>query len=521
MSLLLCLSISFADAQSLTNRERRHINSKVLTLIEEYERYVSVYDDDAAYAFQNLFSHDAVPVVCDVIGFPSYLEQVPVSEYIRQVRDVVATTDMQIKDVRKGEMKFTGNVWTIPVTFRKSVSYIDSNGYAFSIDEYYGKDMQMTMSVSYNPDSDICLIESIEGKVDSDIIFPKGRFFIVNKSVLNDVPNKYKKYIPELKVGGKGLVYNEFEQSILPSGLPVVNDVDILVAIDTLSRGANYDVVGFKFNRRKGRMKIRYGMAPFGAYKVTTSHGIGHKSGAMEAGLDFGVTWSSGAHSKMGFFGGAGVSVSHIDLSLNSPVSYSYETSVLDDQTKMFNRLTLAYDIDSASESLKFMDVFVPVYFEVEHMLGKHILLSWNFGVKAYYHLETNIEPYKMSGTVTVTDDVNSPPEVHDLTQEFTDFIMPASYQRRPFDISAMANLGLDINLYKRKFYLMLKGGYEYGITRTFTSSGKRYFNELGYIYPVVYDPRNNKVSALHSFIGNTSYHRQAIWLEAGFKFKM
>ena len=84
-----------------------------------------------------------------------------------------------------------------------------------------------------------------------------------------------------------------------------------------------------------------------------------------------------------------------------------------------------------------------------------------------------------------------------------------------------MANLGLDINLYKRKFYLMLKGGYEYGITRTFTSSGKRYFNELGYIYPVVYDPRNNKVSALHSFIGNTSYHRQAIWLEAGFKFKM
>ncbi len=518
MSLLLCLSISFADAQSLTNRERRHINSKVLTLIEEYERYVSVYDDDAAYAFQNLFAHDAVPVVCDVIGFPSYLEQVPVAEYIRQVRDVVATTDMQIKDVRKGEMKFTGNVWNMQVTFRKSVSYIDSNGYAFSIATYHGKDMDMTMSVSYNPYSDICLIESIEGKVDSDMTFPKGRFFIVNKSVLNDVPNKYKRYIPELKVGGEELVYNEFEQSILPSGLPVVNDVDVEVAIDTLSRGANYDVIGFKFDRRKGRMKVRYGMAPFSAYKVTTSQEVTHRSGAMEAGLDFGVTWSSGAHSKMGFFGGAGVSMSQIDLSLGKPISYSYMTSVIDGQTKMFNQMTLEYNIDSASESLKFVDVFVPVYFEIEHILGKHILLSWNFGVKAYYHLETRVVPYKMSGTIR--DDSGLVLAVHN--QEFTDFINPASYRRRPFDISAMANLGIDVNLYKRKFYLMLKGGYEYGITRSYTSSGKRYFDDSRpHIYPVIYNPVNKEVSALHSFIGNTSYHRQAIWLEAGFKFKM
>ena len=44
--LLVCMFIPLIlAAQTLTNKERRAINSKLLTLIEDYERYASLYDE--------------------------------------------------------------------------------------------------------------------------------------------------------------------------------------------------------------------------------------------------------------------------------------------------------------------------------------------------------------------------------------------------------------------------------------------------------------------------------------------
>ena len=47
------------QAQTLTNSERRQINSRVLVAIEEYERFSSLYDDEAEYYFETLFANDA------------------------------------------------------------------------------------------------------------------------------------------------------------------------------------------------------------------------------------------------------------------------------------------------------------------------------------------------------------------------------------------------------------------------------------------------------------------------------
>ena len=520
--LLICLLLvpSLVDAQSLTNRERRYINSRVLTVIEEYERYATVHDDEAEYAFGSLFAHDGVPVTCDMIGFPSYLEQIPVSGYIKLMRAAASTVTMVIKDVRKGETTYSGGVWMTPVTFRKSISYIDNNGYAFSVDDFHGKDMEVSMTISYNPDSDACLIESVESKMDSEVAFPKGRFFIVNKPEETEKPDESQKFMNQLKVDGRELNYNTFGQAIMTAGMPEVNDIDVVVTVDTLTKGVNYDVVNFKFAKRNGRMKARYGIAPFGAYNVTAPAVASHKSSAMEAGLDFGVTWSVGKSAKMGFYGGAGISMSKLALSLTSPLNYRYTTSVFDGSQNKFKDLAVGFDISSATESLDFMDIYVPVYFEFEHKLGNHVLLSWNFGVKAYYNLQTRTTPYSMSGTIAIDDELTGINSVN-FSQSYTQFISPVSYKRKPYDISAIANLGIDINLVKRRLYLMVKGGYEYGFTKSYVAQGKKFFDTSSRFYPAIYNPADGSVVAMHSFISNTSYHRQAIWLEVGFKFKM
>ena len=517
----MCLLIAeVAEAQSVTNSQRRHINSKVLNVIEEYERLVTVHDEEAQYYFQNLFV-DGAQIFCDMIGFPSYLSKISVAEYVNLVSTVSTSTTIVIKDVKKGEMTYSGGVWNIPVTFSKSVSYIDNNGYAFSTEEYYGKDFEITMSLVYDQDTDLCRIESIDGAIVSDAKFPEGRFFILEKETVDNASSKTKKFFEELDVNGAPVTYNIYGQAVMPSGRPEVNDIDVVVNIDTLTRGFNYDVVNFDFKRRSSRLKVRYGIAPFGAYNVTTSQEVIHQSDAMEAGLDFGTTWRAGRAAKMGFFFGAGLSMSNLNLSLATPVKYSYRTSLLDQTSNLFRNYTVAMELSSLSEKLSFMDIVVPVYFEIEHRAGKHVLISWNFGLKAYYNLKTSFSPYSVTGNLKISEDVSSALTNVDFAETFDKFLSPVSYKRNPFDISAAANLGIDVNLFKRVLYLSVKGGYEYGLTNSYYASGKKLYDKGAFIYPVVYDVLGEKFYAMHSAISNTSYHRQAIWLQFGLKIKM
>lgn len=61
----------FIEAQTLTNRDRRHVNTRVLNIIEEYERTAAVNDDDTEYMFLDLFDNDQMQIICDVIDFRS------------------------------------------------------------------------------------------------------------------------------------------------------------------------------------------------------------------------------------------------------------------------------------------------------------------------------------------------------------------------------------------------------------------------------------------------------------------
>jgi hypothetical protein len=123
-------------AQSLTNKQRRIINSKVLSIIEEYEQYAALYDDEAAYYFGELFTDDAT-IVSDMIGAPSYLRGISSDDYINQLMTNSVNTTVAIRDVSKGQIYYANGKWIIPVRFKKSISYIDNNGYIFSVSDFY------------------------------------------------------------------------------------------------------------------------------------------------------------------------------------------------------------------------------------------------------------------------------------------------------------------------------------------------------------------------------------------------
>ncbi len=491
----------------------------ILNVIEEYERYATIYDDEAQYCFLDLFVSDDAPVFCDMIGYPSYLKQVPVSEYVGMMRSVTSTASIVISDIRKEEMNHTSKGWVIPVSFRKNISYMDENGCAFSIAGYYGRDVDLSMTLIYDQNKNRCKIESITGNIDSDRKFPEGRFMIVTKPDESKLTARDFRFMNEMTFNGSQLTYNEFGQSILSPQMPEVNDVDVIVRTDTLARGLNYDIIGFNFKHRKTRLKARYAIAPFGAYDVMSSAGVTSKSSAMEFGLDLGVTFTSGQKTKTGFYIGAGISSGKLALSLASPITYTYYTSVLGNQG-LYKKLLLDFNVNSASENLKFTDIVVPLYFETEHIVGKYILISWNVGLKAYFNAKTT-GTYGLDGLMTLTDEIDGLKSTERIWISPNKYMSPVSYTRTPIELTAIANLGVDVNILKKRLYLSLKGGYEYGLMESYSGTGLKYFDAKKNIFPVVYNPMTSGYTTMHSFISNTSYRRQAIWLEFGLKLKM
>ena len=223
-------------------------------LIEEYERYASLYDDDAEYYFGELFEENAT-ITSDMIGSPSYLQEITASQYINQLRTYSKNTTTSIKDVAKGKMNFTNGKWHIPVSFRKSLSYIDPDGYIFSIADFYSKDFSVVMNIVYDEEEDRCLISSIDGSVSSDKKFPSGRFYIIDKKQLN---NRDARYLETLRINNQPLEYGVNGVIFANQGDPSVDDADVIVTPRTLSEGYNYDVVSFSFKQRSLRLKPHF-----------------------------------------------------------------------------------------------------------------------------------------------------------------------------------------------------------------------------------------------------------------------
>ncbi len=515
---VLFLSLFSANAQVLSNKERRHIYSKAISLIEEYEDCAALSNDDAVDEFANLFTNPNVKIVFDLPGAQQYLSDISVSEYINRISEIIVSADVSIIDVKKGELIYDNGDWILPIAFKKDISYVDKNGIAFLMGTDMFPDIDISMNIRYNSRKDICTIDSIQGRSAASP-FLKKRFLVVEKSNFNSERKYTQKYLQTLTVDGKPVEFNEFEQAFIPDGKFRVSDPDATVNTVRYNKGDNYDLVSFDIKPPKsGRLKLRFGTTISGAYSVKNNSPVSGSSRAFEVGVDIGKTWPIAPSSKLGIYTGAGFSFSSLDLSLANTLSYEY-IDKYEDSDGYYKDNSVFYQIKSAEESMAFKDILVPLYMEMEHRIGNYLAISWNIGAKFYGNLMTSPGEYTASGIVVVGGDAPA-----SFNTRYDRFVSPVSYKRSPYDISAAAGIGIDVNLLNRVLFFSVNFGYEYGITESYTAKGNTYYNYNvesfeEKVFPIVY--RDNENIAVHSLIASTSFRRQAMWVGIGIKLKM
>lgn len=517
MSSIFVLLPLASRAQTLTNAERRKINSRILSVVEDYVRYAELYDEEAEYFFQNIFVNgDEASVFCDLLGMPDYMNDITVAKYMELLREHSVTTTIVIKDVVKGNMTYEDGVWNVPVSFRKALLYIDQSGSVFSTKDYYGADFDMTMHLSYYPDADQCLIRSLTGTLISEREFPKERFCIVKRP--SDEYSRNTRYLATLTVDGDPLEFDQYDQSIFANGVFEVSDPDVEVQTETELEGHNYDVLSFNFIPRNTRVRFRYGFAPI-AYLVKGQRTeITSKSNAMEIGTDLGFVYQVGERSKMSFNFGVGLSISNLHLSYRPSLPYEYKYSFFKSPVDgIYEPGIVNYKIKEAYESVRYIDAFVPIYFELEHIVNKNLMVSWNIGAKVYYTLGAEaVSPYKLNAEA-LKDGEEIPEKVELFSEaEIIYYIVPNSYAKNDLEFSAMANLGVDVNLYKRRVYAMARVGYEYGM-KSYESNTSAYMDNI----PVIYDDNKKQHVAVNSLISGVSLNRSSLWISIGVKFKL
>lgn len=513
--LIIALQLSVPlSAQTLTNQQRRNILEKVHTTIEEYERLASLSADGDEYEFSQLFVENA-EIDSDIIGNSSYLNTVKVDEYIKQLQSANVYTE--IINVKKHELSYDDNRgWYIPIRFSKQLNYYDCNGVYFNIRNYYGETIDVRMNLLYNEEDDMCYIESIKVSCNSQKQFPKAPFLIIDNNGRSKHSRQDNKYFNMLKANNASLSFDENGYAIYSSDTRfTVDDFDITPKpkYDTERKTDSYEFVDFDFIRHFQRAKLKFAYAPF-AYAVSGNETrIKDKSMAFDVGIDYGFTFSSSRKSKAGIFFGAGISFSNVTLELDKEINNTHKVPVFNTVSKKYEMQTYTYSIKSAMEQVSYIDLYVPLYFEIERMLGSvnRVVLSWNFGVKSYFNMSaTSKIPY--TATFQFSESAT------DIEKEFDSYIIPNTYAKNLIDLSATSNLGVDYNIVKNRLYINAAIGYEYGFWNSYVSDKPVYSKP---IMPKV-NKEDNSIDhvAVNSMISGLSLRRQALWISLGVKYK-
>ena len=120
---VLCLlTPQILSAQTLSNKDKRHINMRLLNLIEQYEGNATMHDDGARYAFKQLFKNPAETLVYSDLLDYSAGEMITADKYIEQMGSK-ENISIKIMDVSKSDYTFQDGLWHVTLSFNKSIIY--------------------------------------------------------------------------------------------------------------------------------------------------------------------------------------------------------------------------------------------------------------------------------------------------------------------------------------------------------------------------------------------------------------
>lgn len=514
------------SAQTPLTKDARNMNYQILTTVEEYARTSTLYNDSYILDFGNLFADRTKSCVYnDMMNSKSYQAIVTPDEYIKQYTpggDMMLETDVRsLKFI--GPYEFKDGKWHRKVTVQKTMKIIDSRyyydgagGVLYDSEQLYPKEPYFDLEIElvYDAEKNKCFINAI------DIALSKPTTPIDDEKY-SVIIKSGTKYDSQVTSGNNNLSFNDFDEAFAKYNDYSLNDEDVKITPTEVASCDYYNVLQLKYTPKHFRARARAGFAPFGAYKITTeSEGLNTSSKGFEFGFDLGYTFSVGK-TKMGPFIGIGMSNSSIAMSKEN-FSYAYPGKISDHNKVLYVR---NYSITKATENLALRDLLIPIYWGAENKLNDYLKLTWDLGAKLYFPMMTTLLPYTVKGlTFGVYDGgytVNESEEdaFGEIDRSFSSFMVPVNYSRSKNDISAFANLGLEVKIYG-DFSGIVAVGYEHGITKSYQSNNDIYFDANEGIYPLVYSTKSKEDIAVRSFIGSISYQRQAFWMSVGLKYK-
>lgn len=378
--------VNYANAQNLPSPDERQMLLKVVDLLEDYQRYSSMDEDFISYGnnFRDLFVSDDAQVFNDILGVVEGTT-VSVKDYSELLTTRSSTTRVVLKNITRGDIYNDVDGWKVDCTFDKYVNVTNSCGIEFASDFYNSSDYKLTATIIYDKEADKCLFEKIVGESTPVRTIPQN-YRVIKKVRDLDEKVKFNGYYLDFNATGHAL--------IAPVGKPKYSDPNSTVKL--VLDNADCNIYHLKLSRKRWHFKFHYDMLNGNLFKYEKNKDFSESKAEEQAyGLDIGYIFPSRASFKVGFFIGAGLTETKIDMSYKTS-SYSFETSADvdgDRYTRYYSNLDLQQKLDAKSLS-------IPVYWDFAIHFNKIVSLVFDAGAKAHYNLSSKV--YDTSGSAYV-----------------------------------------------------------------------------------------------------------------------
>ncbi len=517
VSLLCIFASTWVNAQSLSNAKRRALNQSLLTLIEEYEVSATLYDEEKEYIFKSLFESEQSPIFCDLMG-ANMSKNMTVSEYVEALSNKY-NVNVIIKRVTRDDYQFKDGKWRVNLKFDKEVEYSDENGVLFSSSHLFKSDYNLVVSCVYEEFVDettkeknsYFVIDSIAGNMTSSAPLLAEKFWVVNK---NDVAAQVLGYEPD---------YNKYNQAFAkPVSLKPWNE-NVIIGSDIVASTSQYDLLNLYYSTVNWRVLPRISFALNNAYKVggrvAADEAVKSKNSAFEIGADVGYTFPIKHNITLGVYSGLALSTSSLSFGgvLATPLSYVYETTA--ERSKV--RYDRRYTINAMSESVKYVDIAMPLYAGVDFRINNKFVVSPSLGLKCLFNVSNSLSTFHVEGTVVsegYEGDGTINDELGDLNKDYSSFLMPSRYARKSVDTSLLVGLMGQYSI-NELMNAYAKFSFEYGFDYIHKGNNDIMFDVENKVLPIVYASRLGNI-ATQSYMNVVNYRRSVLWFELGVNYK-
>lgn len=359
--------------------ERSQCIISVMNLLDNYEYYSTLDDEDMVEGFKSLFTNTDVKIYNDLIGL-SDASTLTVADYVKIRSERSKLPRVLLKNITLDLVESQGNHdWIARVSFDKEQSYTDNCGIMFSSHEFFSSDYRLTAMIKYNAYENVCKIENLAGEEAKRNPLPKS-WCVIQKTDSRDEYATYNK---------KMLKFNSYEQSFIDDNFDKrklkFKDADVVAK--PIFDPECKKLVTIAYKARRFRVKLHDDITVMGGMKVNVPSGITFDNGTPNnVGIDFGYIFPTRSIVKPGVFFGVGF-FSQTNKFMLENKDYFYTTSADVDGDSYIRH----YANLSLKQTMRLRSINIPVYFDCEFHLGRIASLYVDLGAKLHLNVTRSV----------------------------------------------------------------------------------------------------------------------------------